>query len=186
MDDVRVKYFSKDGANHLVNSLKRHYAISTDWEGRNYLGLTIDCEYSEECVDISMPDYARKALDRLQHPKKKRPQYAPHRWTFHAYGKRLQMAPDLDKNDILDKNPANRIQSIVGTIIYYLRSVDPTMPRAINEIPRVQSQPTRDTAEKSRMLIDYAVTYPNLILRYKASDMFLHVDSNASYLTMIQ
>ena len=49
---------------------------------------------------------------------------------------------------------------------------------------RVQSLPTRDTSEKARMLLDYAATYPNAILRYKANDMVLYVDSDASYLTM--
>ena len=34
------------------------------------------------------------------------------------------------------------------------------------------------------MLIDYAATYPNEILRYKASYMVLYVDSDAAYLTM--
>ena len=60
------------------------------------------------------------------------------------------------------------------------------MLRASNEILRVQSRPTRETAEKSRMILDYAATYPNVMLRYKASDMVLHVDSDAAYLTMIE
>ena len=30
--------------------------------------------------------------------------------------------------------------------------------------------------------MDYAVTYPNVYIRYHASDMVLHVDSNAAYL----
>ena len=50
-----------------------------------------------------MPDYVRKALDRLQHPKPKTPQYAPHRWSVPAYGKRLQMATYPDERDLLDK-----------------------------------------------------------------------------------
>ena len=54
--------------------------ISTDWEGRNYLGLTIYWNYSEEYVEISVPDYVKKALDRLQPPNPKRPQYDPHCW----------------------------------------------------------------------------------------------------------
>ena len=89
-----------------------------------------------------MTDYVRKALDRLQHPKRKRPQYAPHLWTFPAYVKRLQMAPDIDKSNLLDKRSTNIIQSIVGTVLYYSRSVFPTMLQAINEILRVQSRPT--------------------------------------------
>ena len=55
-----------------------------------------------------MTDYVRKALDRLQHPKPKRPQYVPHLWSVPAYEKRLQIAPDLDESDILDKK-ATRI-----------------------------------------------------------------------------
>ena len=62
--------------------------------------------------------------------------------------KRLQMAPDPDKSDILDKKATKRIQSIVGTMLYYAWSVDPTMLRAINEILRVQSRPTHDTEKK--------------------------------------
>ena len=46
VDDFGVKYFTKEDANHLLDSLKNHYAISTDWEGRNYLGLAIDWNYS--------------------------------------------------------------------------------------------------------------------------------------------
>ena len=85
-----------------------------------------------------MSDYVRKAMDRLQHLNPKRPQYAPHQWSVPAYGKRLQMAPDPDESDLLKKKSTKRIQSIVGTMIYYARSVDPTMLRAINEISRVQ------------------------------------------------
>ena len=90
------------------------------------------------------------------------------------------MAPDSDESDILDKEATKRTQYIVGTMIYYARSLDPTMLREINEILRVQSQPTRDMAEKEKMLLDYAATYPNEILRYKARDMVLHIDSDAA------
>ena len=71
-------------------------------------------------------------------------------------------------------------------MLYYARSVDPKMQQAINKILRVQSWPTRDTAEKSRMLIDYSATYSNAILTYKASDMVLHIDSDASYTTITE
>ena len=94
------------------------------------------------------------------------------------------MEPYPDESDLLEKNPTKRIHSIVGTMLYYARSLDPTMLRAINEILRVQSQPTRDTEERTRILPDYAATFPNSILIYKASDIVLPVDSDAAYLTM--
>ena len=59
-DDFGVKDLNKDDADHLLESLKKHYVISTDWEGRNYLGLTINCNYIEEYVNISMPEYVKK------------------------------------------------------------------------------------------------------------------------------
>ena len=119
MNDFGVKHFTKDDANHLLDYLKKHKTISTDPEGRNHLGLTIYWNYSEEYVDISMPEYVKKAMDRLQHPKPKRPQYEPHCWKLPEYGKRIQMEPDPDDMDLPDKNSTKIIQSIVGTGIYY-------------------------------------------------------------------
>ena len=87
-----------------------------------------------------MPYDVSEALDRIQHPNPKRPQYDPYCWTVPAFGKRLQMAPDTYERNILDKKAINRIHSIVSTMLYYAQKVDPTMPRAINEILRVQSR----------------------------------------------
>ena len=137
MDDFKVKYFNKDDAELHLESLKNYYEISTDWEGHNYLGLTIYWNYNEEYVDISMPEYVKKALDRLQHLKPKISQYTPHNWTVPDYGKILHMAPYPDEINLIDKKGTNRIQYILGTMLYYDRSVDPTMLRAINEILRV-------------------------------------------------
>ena len=86
-----------------------------------------------------MTEYVKKALDRLQHHKSKRPKYAQNRWTFSTYGKILQMAPDTYDRELLDKKSTKIIQSIVGTMIYYAPSVYPKIIRAINEISRFQS-----------------------------------------------
>ena len=153
------KCYPKDDENNLLNSIKRMYAISTDWEGLNYLRLTIYWNYSKEYVDILIPEYARKALDSLQRTKPKRSQYDPHHCSVPAYGKRLLIAQVIDDRDIIDINATNRMHSIVGTILYYARLVDPKNPR---------------------MLIDYSATYPNAILCYKASDMVMHVDLDAA------
>ena len=88
VDDFGVKYFSKDDANNLLDSLKQNYEISTDWYGRKYIGLTIDWNYSKENVDISIPEYMSTALDRLLYPKPKRLQYSPYRWSVPDYLKK--------------------------------------------------------------------------------------------------
>ena len=94
------------------------------------------------------------------------------------------MAPYPDNSNLLDKKSTKIIHSIVGMMLYYSRSVDPTMLQAINEISRVQSKITRDTEEKTRMLLDYAATHPNSTICYKARNMVLHEDSYAAYLAM--
>ena len=40
-----------------------------------------------------IPKIVKKALDRLQHPKPIKPQYAPYFWKVPEYGKRPQIAP---------------------------------------------------------------------------------------------
>ena len=53
---------------------------------------------------------------------------------------------------------------------------------ALNDIGAVQSKPTKNTLKKCERLMNYAATYPNAKLRCFASDMILHVDSDAAYL----
>ena len=42
----------------------------------------------------------------------------------------------------------------------------------------------RTLKKKSAMLLAYAETYPNAVIKYQSSDMVLNVYSDAAYLTM--
>ena len=53
---------------------------------------------------------------------------------------------------------------------------------ALNEIAAHQAHPTQFILTKCDQLLDYASTYPNVKLRFKASDMILYVDSDTAYL----
>ena len=53
---------------------------------------------------------------------------------------------------------------------------------ALNEISSQQANPTETTKAKCQRLMDYAATYPDVYIQYYASDMVLHVDSDAAYL----
>jgi hypothetical protein len=117
VDDFGVKYFSKADADHLLDSLRAHYKISVDWAGTDYCGLSIKWNYAKKYVDISMPGYVAATLERLQHSKPHRPQYAPHQWTKPAYGQKLQLAP-IDESPKLDKNGTHYVQSCVGSMLY--------------------------------------------------------------------
>jgi hypothetical protein len=186
VDDFGVKYFSKADADHLLSSLRSSgFTVSTDWAGKNYCGLTLDWHYTEGFLDISMPKYIPAALLKFQHQRPPRPCHAPHRWTRPAYGRQTQFAPPPDDSDLLVQlSDIRRIQAIVGTFLYYARAVDCTMLPALNQISTQQAKPTKMTNSDANMLLDFAATYPNAKLRFHASDMILHIDTDAAYLVM--
>ena len=73
VDDFGVKYFSQADADHLLDALKEHYKISVDLEGKNYFGLTMNWNYQQGYVDISMPTkYIPAMLKKIQHPSPKK------------------------------------------------------------------------------------------------------------------
>eukprot|EP00978_Attheya_sp_CCMP212_P035634 scaffold156249_cov52-Attheya_sp.AAC.3 len=56
VDDFGVKYVGKRHAQHLLRILESQFsAVSTDWTGELYCGITLDWNYEEGWVDISMP-----------------------------------------------------------------------------------------------------------------------------------
>jgi hypothetical protein len=184
VDDFGVKYYSKEDANHLLSSLRSSgFTVSTDWAGKNYCGLTFDWNYNDGYVDISMPNYVKEALHKFHHVSKGKC-HAPHKWSVPAYGSKVQYATHDTSELISDKIEKKRIQSIVGTFLYYARAIESPMLPALNEIGTQQSKPTQATIAASNTLLDFAATYPNGKIRFYASDMILHIDSDAAYLVM--
>ena len=72
----------------------------------------------------------------------------------------------------------------MGTFLYYARSLDSTILPALNDISSQQAHPMIKVKEKIQQLMDYANTYPNVFLRYYASDMQLHIDTDEAYLVL--
>ena len=57
---------------------------------------------------------------------------------------------------------------------------------AIDGIASQQENPTSMMEDKCKIIMDYADTHISAIMRYHASDMRLHVDSDAAYLFLPQ
>ena len=131
-----------------------------------------------------MTRYFGKSLHKFHHPQPKRPQNSSHDWTIPAYGSKFQYTQT--KLDLLSLEPSGtqQVQSIAGTLLYYSRAVRHTMIPALNNIYTQQSKPTANTINKCNRLLDYASAYPNNPIRYHASDMILHVDTDVAYLVL--
>ena len=100
---------------------------------------------------------------------------------YNKLGK-IQFAIKQDDSKELDTTETARIQSIVGSFLYYGRAIDIAVLEAINKIARQQPKPTEYTKRLTAQLLDYLNTYPNAHLRFYASDMVLHAHSDATYL----
>jgi hypothetical protein len=184
VDDFGIKYFAKSDADHLLASLTKHYKITTDWTGANYLGFTIKWNYHEGWVEISMPGYIKKVLLKFQHSFPKRFQFAPHKWTEPVYGKTRQYAIEKDTDPLLQASDTKIVQQIVGNLLYYAQAIESPMLPSLNEIQHRQATPTQNTLEKCRMVLDFCACHPDGKIRYYASDMILHSDTDAAYLVL--
>ena len=69
-------------------------------------------------------------------------------------------------------------------MLYYATALDSAILTAINDIGITQAKPTEYTREECQQILDYAATYPNLVIRYYTSNMILHIDSNTAYLVL--
>ena len=54
-----MKHVDKEHAQHLVHVLNQHYNITTDWEGKKYIGLTLNWEYEKREVRLLIPGYVK-------------------------------------------------------------------------------------------------------------------------------
>jgi hypothetical protein len=140
----------------------------------------LDWDYDNRTVDLSMPGYVQRALQRFNHSTPTRHEDSPHSWTAPNYGSRQQFVTH-DESPLLDSSNVKRVQEVLGTFLFYGRAVDLTMATAIGSIE--QSCATKSTMTAITRLLNYAATHPDAKLRYHASGMILYIESDASYLS---
>jgi hypothetical protein len=183
VDDFGVKYIDKKAALHLLDLLKEDYEMKEDWSGSKYLGFTLEWDYRRRILDVSMPGYVARALKRFMHPIPSRPQHSPHAFIAPNYGAATQYTADPDNSPPLGAVDITRLQQIIGVLLYYARMIENTMLVAIGTIASEQSKGTEATMEAATQLLNYAATHPDATIRFHASDMILHIVSDASYLS---
>ena len=92
-----------------------------------------------------------------------------------------EYAPDPITLPILSTSDIKRIQEVVGTLLYYALTVNPTMLSTLNDIGSQQVKATKLSAQHLCQLLDYAASNPNAIIRYKASGMILQLLCGVKY-----
>jgi hypothetical protein len=184
VDDFGVKYVGKRHALHLLGILEKEFtAVSTDWDGALYCGITLDWNYEEGWVDISMPGYIKKVLQKYQHEAPTKPQNSPYHIQPKKYGIGAQDTIPTDETPAATIEEIKYVQGVVGSILFYARAIDMTFLVGLNTIATEQAAATQKTVKTAKDLLDYAATNSQAKIRYWASDMILQIHSDASYLS---
>ena len=76
------------------------------------------------------------------------------------------------------------MQQISGSLLYCAGAIESPILPALNKISHCQASPTINTYNKCKMLLDYCATHPNGKICFHASQMILHVDTDAAYLVL--
>jgi hypothetical protein len=183
VDDFGVKYVGRQHAQHLIDTLKKNYKLSEDWAGTLYCGITLEWDYENRILDISMPGYIGKLRARFDHDTPRKPQHSPHKAPPKIYGAAAQDPIPDDTTPRLDAKRITRIQQIIGSILYYARAIDMTVLPALSAVASEQTTATETTEQHVKQLLDYLATHPAATIRYRKSDMILNIHSDASYLS---
>ena len=181
VDDFGVKYSTMEGVNHLITTLQLLYVITIDWTGGKYLGFTIAFNHDRRYVDLSMPGYIAKALQRFA-PHLSVGAASPATYVPPAYG-HPDLSPVSDSSPTLTSEQKLTLQEIVGSLLYYARGIDVTILTAVNHLASAQADPTVTVMLAATRLLAYCARYPDNALRYHACDMILHIQSDSSYLS---
>jgi hypothetical protein len=78
VDNFGVKYFVKERADHLIQCIKETYELTEDWTGDLYCRIKLNWDYHARTLDILMPGYIKKLLQKYKHCVPPKPQHFPH------------------------------------------------------------------------------------------------------------
>eukprot|EP00957_Ditylum_brightwellii_P168734 12843306-Ditylum_brightwellii.AAC.2 len=129
-----------------------------------------------------MPGYIVAALQKFQHNLLSQPEYSPHEAAAPVYKRGLQYSPPPETSPPVSDKHKNKVQQIVGILLFYVCVVNCTMLMVLNSIAGQQANPTKKTAKAVVKLLNYCATNSNVVIRYRVSKMVLHIHSDASFM----
>jgi hypothetical protein len=64
VDNFGVKYVGNEHVDHLIWCIKQKYQLTKDWTGDLYCGIKLNWDYDAHTLNISMPGYIKKLLQK--------------------------------------------------------------------------------------------------------------------------
>jgi hypothetical protein len=181
VDDFAVVWSSNKSMNHFLSTLRKLYTIKVDYNGYKYLGLSININRKQRHVTLSMPGYIARLLKRVR-PNGIKGATTPAIYSPPNFKNPKSQTATVDDSPLASPTQHHELQVVVGTLLYYARTVDPTIMTAVHELGSVQAKPTQKDMRKLERLLQYVSTHQHQGIRFHASTMQLQVQSDASYL----
>ena len=119
VDVFGVKYVGKKHADHLLGVLQQHYEVTDDWsDSQKYAGISLDWDYENKKVHLSMPGYCKESLVRFGY-KFNKIRDQPHRHEVPAYDTKIKYAKPEDTSPKLgpdEKSLYNKSRGLSSTM----------------------------------------------------------------------
>jgi hypothetical protein len=182
VDDFAVVWSSKKSMKHFLQTLRKLYTVKVDYQGSRYLGMDISIDRQNRHVTLAMPGYIAKLLKRVR-PKGVKGARTPSKYITPNYQRSTAQTATMDPSPLASATQQKELQVVVGTLLYYARSVDPSILTAVHELGSVQSKPSTNDMLKMERLLQYVSVHQNQGIRFHASNMQLQIQSDASFLS---
>ena len=131
--DIGIKYEKKQDAQDLINALEKNYeVVSVDWGGELFCDIKLEWDYQNRTVDLSIPGYIKKLIQRFLHPITNKPEHQPHCHFQPQYGTKVQLTEPGDETPFLQPDDITKLQQIIGAVLYYARAVYGTLMATLN------------------------------------------------------
>ena len=92
-----------------------------------------------------MKTYVHHQLVRYDHPLPKRPQQTPYAPAPAVYSRKAQKMPEPDESPSIDVKGKLYVQKVVGSFLYYARTVDLTILTLLSKLTPQQAAPIENT-----------------------------------------
>jgi hypothetical protein len=129
-----------------------------------------------------MPCYILNVCTRYKHPPMPtKRQLSPHKHCEIIFGQTTQLAHVNPYRPSLSTEGVKRIQGIIGTLLYYARTVNNKLLATLSTLSPQQATATEATDVAMNQLLNYLAMYLDNGTTYPASNMILCAHANAGF-----
>ena len=180
VDDFGISYSNFTNVQRLQKVLaSAGYEYTVDAEAEKYCGFTMKRNWSEKYIDMYMPEYVPKALERFNLTNIE-PADTPCFEISKVYTPR-QHALEEDKSERLSDPMIKTLQEKIGVLRYLASALRLDIDVYTSKAASRQVNPTKRLMKDVDRIYAYLKKYPNLGVRFYASDMQIMAHTDASF-----